>query len=198
MARPLASERTRARLTSLYGILPASGYALGAGIYVLVGYRGYAPFFAGSAAMVLGIVPVLFITMEAADIVLGGPERLRHAFRRAPLLLTTAFLAGVLEMVPWSLERFHLRLRLRRPPRVATSRRVAADRPQVQLTVMTNKGELSGSRRRLCQRGYDRFQSNPASANEKHAPSPTMKWSSKRMSTSASASRKRRVTYSSA
>jgi MFS family permease len=98
-----ASERTRARVTSLYGILPAVGYALGAAIYALVGYRGYAPFLAGSVAMALGVLPVLFIPKEAGDIVLGGEERLRHAFRRAPLLLATALLAGVLEMVPWSL-----------------------------------------------------------------------------------------------
>jgi len=98
-----ASERTRARVTSLYGILPAVGYAVGAGIYAVVGYRGYAPFLAGSAAMAFGVLPVLFIPKKAGDIVLGGEERLRHAFRRAPLLLTTALLAGVLEMVPWSL-----------------------------------------------------------------------------------------------
>ena len=98
-----ASERTRARVTSLYGILPAIGYALGAAIYALVGYRGYAPFLAGSVAMALGVLPVLFIPKKAGDIVLGGEERLRHAFRRAPLLLTTALFAGVLEMVPWSL-----------------------------------------------------------------------------------------------
>lgn len=98
-----ASERTRARVTSLYGILPAVGYAIGAGIYALVGYQGYGPFLAGSMAMALGVVPVVFISKEAGDVVLGGEERLRHAFRRAPLLLTTALLAGVLEMVPWSL-----------------------------------------------------------------------------------------------
>jgi len=98
-----ANEQTRARVTSLYGILPAIGYALGAGIYALVGYRGYAPFLAGSVAMALGVLPVLLIPRKAGDVVLGGEERLRHAFRRAPLLLTTALLAGILEMVPWSL-----------------------------------------------------------------------------------------------
>ena len=98
-----ASERSRARVTSLYGIVPAIGYALGAGIYALVGYRGFAPYLAASAAMVIGILPIFFIPKEAADIVLGGEERLRHAFGRAPILLTVAFLAGVLEMVPWSL-----------------------------------------------------------------------------------------------
>jgi MFS family permease len=98
-----STERSRARVTSLYGILPAMGYALGAGIYAFVGYRGYAPFLTASAAMAIGILPILLIPKEAADIVLGGEERLRRAFGRAPLLLTVAFLAGVLEMVPWSL-----------------------------------------------------------------------------------------------
>jgi len=98
-----SGERSRGRVTSLYGILPAFGYALGAGIYALVGYQGYAPYLAASTAMAIGILPILLIPKEAADIVLGGEERLRHALKRAPLLLTVALLAGVLEMVPWSL-----------------------------------------------------------------------------------------------
>jgi MFS family permease len=98
-----STERSRAQVTSLYGILPAIGYALGAAIYALVGYRGYAPYLAASAAMAVGILPIILIPKEAADTVLGGEERLRHAFVRAPLLLTVAVLAGVLEMVPWSL-----------------------------------------------------------------------------------------------
>ena len=98
-----STERSRARVTSLYGIIPAIGYALGAGVYALVGYRGYAPYLAASVAMAIGILPILLIPKEAADVVLGGEERLRHAFGRAPLLLTVALLAGVLEMVPWSL-----------------------------------------------------------------------------------------------
>jgi MFS family permease len=98
-----STERSRARVTSLYGILPAIGYALGAAIYALVGYRGYAPYLAASAAMAVGILPIILIPKKAGDIVLGGEERLRHAFLRAPLLLTVAVLAGVLEMVPWSL-----------------------------------------------------------------------------------------------
>jgi len=98
-----STERSRGRVTSLYGILPAIGYALGAGVYALIGYRGYAPYLAASATMAIGCVPILLIPKEAADIGLGGEERLRHAFARAPLLLTVALLSGVLEMVPWSL-----------------------------------------------------------------------------------------------
>ncbi|HEV2702941.1 MAG TPA: MFS transporter [Steroidobacteraceae bacterium] len=98
-----ASDQTRARLLSLYGVVPAIGYALGAAFYAFVGYRGYAPYLASSAALVLGVLPVLLIRKEAADVVLGGEERLRHAFRRTPFLLTVALLAGVLELVPWSL-----------------------------------------------------------------------------------------------
>ena len=98
-----STELSRGRVTSLYGILPAIGYALGAGIYAVVGYQGAAPYLAASAGMAIGIFPILLIPKVAADIVLGGEERLRHAVRRAPLLLTVALLAGVLEMVPWSL-----------------------------------------------------------------------------------------------
>ncbi len=98
-----STELSRGRVTSLYGVLPAIGYALGAGIYAVVGYRGAAPYLAASAAMAIGILPILLIPKVAADIVLGGEERLRYAVRRAPLLLTVALLAGVLEMVPWSL-----------------------------------------------------------------------------------------------
>jgi MFS family permease len=98
-----STERARARVTSLYGIFPAIGYAMGAGIYILVGYRGYVPFVCASAVLAVGVVPILLIPNAAADIVLGGEERLRHAFRQAPLLLSIAFLAGALEMVPWSL-----------------------------------------------------------------------------------------------
>jgi len=98
-----STDRSRARVTSLYGILPAIGYALGAGIYALVGYQGYAPYLAASAAMAVGMIPILLMPQEASDIVQGGEERLRHAFGRAPLLLGVAVLAGVLEMVPWSL-----------------------------------------------------------------------------------------------
>ena len=58
MAQPLFHEQSRGRVTSLYGILPAIGYALGAGIYALVGYRGYAPYLAASAAMAIGILPI--------------------------------------------------------------------------------------------------------------------------------------------
>lgn len=53
--------------------------------------------------MALGALPILLIPKGGVDIVLGADERLRHALGRAPLLLSVAFLAGVLEMVPWSL-----------------------------------------------------------------------------------------------
>ncbi len=98
-----STEHARGRVTSLYGILPAIGYALGAGVYGFVGFRGYAPYAAASGAMALAILPILLIPKTAAEIVLGGAERLRHALGRVPLLLTVALLAGVLEMVPWSL-----------------------------------------------------------------------------------------------
>jgi MFS family permease len=98
-----STDSNRGRITSLYGIIPALGYAMGIGIYMMVGYRGYAPFLTAATAMAIGVVPILLIPTSAADIVLGGEERIRRAFRLAPLLLTVGFLAGVLETVPWGL-----------------------------------------------------------------------------------------------
>jgi MFS family permease len=98
-----STDNTRGRVLSLYTILPVIGYAIGTGIYVLVGYHGYAPFVCSSIAMAAGFIPIVFIPREAAGVVVGGEERLHHVFRQAPLLLVIAFCAAVLEMVPWSL-----------------------------------------------------------------------------------------------
>jgi MFS family permease len=98
-----STENTRGRVLSLYTILPVIGYGIGTAIYVLVGYHGYAPFVWSSIAMAAGFIPIVFIPREAADVVVGGEERLRHVFRQTPLLLVIAFCAAVLEMVPWSL-----------------------------------------------------------------------------------------------
>lgn len=98
-----STDNTRGRVLSLYTILPVIGYAIGTGIYVLVGYHGYAPFVWSSIAMAAGFIPIVFIPKKAADVVVGGEKRICHVFRHAPLLLVIAFCAAVLEMVPWSL-----------------------------------------------------------------------------------------------
>ena len=56
-----ADESLRARVTAIYGILPAVGYAIGAGIYTLVGFRGVAPFVAAAMAMTAGLVPLVLM-----------------------------------------------------------------------------------------------------------------------------------------
>jgi predicted MFS family arabinose efflux permease len=53
--------------------------------------------------MAIGLLPLWSIPRDAADIVLGGDERVGHTFTEIPLLLAIAFLAGVLETVPWGL-----------------------------------------------------------------------------------------------
>jgi len=98
-----STEATRARVMALYGVLPAIGYAMGAGLYVIVGFRGFTPFLTAAAAMATGLLPLWSIPRDAADIVLGGDERIGHALTEIPLLLAIAFLAGVLETVPWGL-----------------------------------------------------------------------------------------------
>jgi len=96
-----ADESLRARVTAIYGILPAVGYAIGAGIYTLVGYRGVAPFAAAAIAMAAGLVPLLLMPGNAGDIVVGGERRMWATARFVPRLLAIALIAGMLETVPW-------------------------------------------------------------------------------------------------
>jgi MFS family permease len=94
-------EALRARVTAIYGILPAIGYAIGAGIYTLVGFRGSAPFIAAAAAMAVGLVPLLLLRGSGGDVIIGGEKRLWTTARLMPLLLSIAVIAGMLETVPW-------------------------------------------------------------------------------------------------
>jgi MFS family permease len=96
-------EGLRARATAIYGILPAIGYAIGAGIYTVVGFGGCAPFVAASTAMAIGLVPLLLLRGTRGDAIIGGERRLWATARVVPLLLAIAMMAGMLETVPWGL-----------------------------------------------------------------------------------------------
>jgi MFS family permease len=96
-----ADESLRARVTAIYGILPAIGYAIGAGIYTLVGFRGIAPFVAVAAAMTASLIPLLLMPARAGDIVIGSERRMWATARFVPRLLVIALIAGMLENVPW-------------------------------------------------------------------------------------------------
>jgi MFS family permease len=96
-------EGHRARATAIYGILPAIGYGIGAGIYTLVGFRGFAPFVAAATAMAVGLVPLLLLHGTSGDAIIGGEKRLWATARLVPLLLGIAVMAGMLETVPWGL-----------------------------------------------------------------------------------------------
>jgi MFS family permease len=96
-----ADESLRARVTAIYGILPAVGYVIGAAIYTLVGFRGVAPFVAAATAMAAGLVPLLLMRGTAGEIVVGGEKRMWATARFVPLLLAISLLAGMLETVPW-------------------------------------------------------------------------------------------------
>ena len=94
-------ETARGRVTAIYGILPAVGYAIGSGIYALVGFEGFAPFVVAALAMVLGSVPLMLLRGNGGDAVVGGEQRLWATARLVPLLLLVAFIAGVLETSAW-------------------------------------------------------------------------------------------------
>lgn len=96
-----SSESMRARMTAIYGILPAVGYAIGAAIYSGIGFTGSAPFVAAAVAMTAGLVPLLLLRSAAGDVIVGGEKRLWATARVVPLLLAISVIAGMLEIVPW-------------------------------------------------------------------------------------------------
>jgi MFS family permease len=96
-----SGESIRSRVTAIYGILPAIGYAVGAAIYSYVGFKGSLPFVAAAAAMAIGLMPLLLLRGAAGDVIVGGEKRLWATARVVPLLLAISVVAGMLETVPW-------------------------------------------------------------------------------------------------
>ena len=95
-------EAIRGRITAIYGVLPAVGYAIGSGIYALVGFEGRTPFVLAALVMSLGAVPLLQLRGDGGDVITGGEQSVWATARRVPLLLLVAFISGVLETSAWS------------------------------------------------------------------------------------------------
>jgi MFS family permease len=96
-----STDSFRGRITAIYGIVPAIGYSVGAGVYALVGFRGYAPFIAAAIAVGGGTVPLLRLPSDAGDVVIGGEMRLWATARAAPLLLGVGAIGGMFQTVAW-------------------------------------------------------------------------------------------------
>lgn len=101
-----AKDQLRGRITAIYGIVPAVGYLVGTGIYTLVGFHGYTPFFAAAIVLALGSAPLLFLRGGAGNLVVGAEIRLWATARLVPLLLLIAAMAGMLQTAAWGV--FHV------------------------------------------------------------------------------------------
>jgi MFS family permease len=96
-----STDSFRGRLAAIYGIVPAVGYSIGAGVYPLVGSRGCAPFIAAAIAAGAGTVPLLRVPKDAGKVVIGGEMRLWATARAAPFLLAVGAIGGMLQTVAW-------------------------------------------------------------------------------------------------
>jgi MFS family permease len=97
----LSTDSFRGRVAAIYGIVPAIGYSIGAGVYALVGCRGYAPFIAAAIAAGAGMVPLLGVPTNTGEVAIGGEMRLWASARAAPFLLAVGAVGGMLQTVAW-------------------------------------------------------------------------------------------------
>jgi MFS family permease len=96
-----STDVTRGRTTAIYGIVPAAGYLVGSQIYAQIGFRGYTPFLVSAAIVALGLAPLLSVRGSHGNGVVGGETRLAATAREVPLLLVTAWIAGMFQTTAW-------------------------------------------------------------------------------------------------
>ncbi|MEJ1970774.1 MAG: MFS transporter [Rhizomicrobium sp.] len=93
----LADERNRGRYVALYGIAISGGFGLGPAILYVMGTRGVAPFAAGSAMLLLALIPVLIARKSAPLLEEEKGAGVIGALRAAPSILSAALVFGALD-----------------------------------------------------------------------------------------------------
>lgn len=93
----LADETNRGRYVALYGIAISGGFGVGPAILYVMGTQGVAPFAAGSAMLLLALVPVLIARKEAPQLHEEKGAGVLGAVRAAPALLSAALVFGMLD-----------------------------------------------------------------------------------------------------
>ncbi len=93
----LADESNRGRYIALYGIAISGGFGMGPAILYVMGTQGIAPFAAGSAMLLLALVPVLIARKAAPRLSREKGGGVRGALRAAPALLSAALVFGALD-----------------------------------------------------------------------------------------------------
>ncbi len=93
----LADESNRGRYIALYGIAISGGFGIGPAIVYVMGTRGVAPFAAGSAMLLLAVVPVFLARKAAPRLEEEKGAGLIGALRAAPAILSAALVFGALD-----------------------------------------------------------------------------------------------------
>ena len=93
----LADERNRGRYVALYGIAISGGFGIGPAILYVMGTRGIGPFAAGSAMLLMAIVPVLLARKAAPQLTEEKGTGVIGALRAAPAILSAALVFGALD-----------------------------------------------------------------------------------------------------
>lgn len=93
----LADERNRGRMVALYATCLSAGFGLGPALLGLTGTRGIAPFLAGSAMMLMALVPILLVRRASPRIENFTPQPMLGLLRTAPASLLAALVFGAID-----------------------------------------------------------------------------------------------------
>jgi MFS family permease len=93
----LADERNRGRMVALYTTCFAAGFGAGPAFLGLIGTQGIAPFAAGSAMMLVALVPILIVRRAAPHIEKHINQPMLGLLRAAPAALLASFVFGSID-----------------------------------------------------------------------------------------------------
>jgi len=93
----LADEKTRGRYVALYAICLAGSFGIGPSMLKIIGTEGIAPFLAGSAMLLLAVIPVLSARKTAPRIEEPSTHSLFSIILVAPALMSAAFVFGAID-----------------------------------------------------------------------------------------------------
>ncbi|HTK79011.1 MAG TPA: MFS transporter [Rhizomicrobium sp.] len=93
----LASENNRGRYIAVYVVCIAGSFGIGPAILQFIGTRGIAPFAAGSAMLLVALVPVMLARRTAPRIEDSATTSIFSVVRAAPTAFAAAFVFGAID-----------------------------------------------------------------------------------------------------
>jgi len=91
----IAVERTRGRITALYGGFMALGFAFGPFLLTTVGMDGAFPFLCFAALMSIGLIPIYVVRRLAPVLHLPHGIKMRGFFLSVPTIMGAGFMCGM-------------------------------------------------------------------------------------------------------